>query len=255
MPNRATSGRSGTAVDLVAVAGAWSDGAGPLFRKLARAVASAIERGALAEGERLPSERTVAAQLAIGRGTAVAAYDLLVADGLIERRQGSGTYVRVTDQPPLPPGREGSALVHRLVEHDEPGSALVDLSISVLRDAHGLPPVAVSSADLLAVTPETGYAPRGLPALRRRVAEHVTSWGLPTSEEQVVLTTGAQQAISAAADCWVRPGDTVVVDDPTYPGALAVFTRASASGRTPWRSTGAPSTWAPARVKTARAPG
>src|SRR5205814_4945399 len=62
----------------------------------------------------------------------------------------------------------------------------------------------------------------------RAVAAHITDWGLPTDEHQVVITTGAQQAISAAAACWVGPGDTVVVDDPTYPGAVAAFTQAGA---------------------------
>ncbi len=208
--------------------GLWSQGPGPLFRNLARAIANAIERGALRDGDRLPSERTAATLLAIGRGTAVAGYDLLVSDGLIERRPGSGTYVRVSDQPPLPPGREGSALVHRLVEHDDTDSAVVDLSISVLPDSHALSTIGVSTDDLLTVVPGTGYAPRGLASLRRAVADHISSWGLPTNEDQVVITTGAQQAISATAACWVRPGDTVVVDDPTYPGALATFTQAGA---------------------------
>jgi DNA-binding transcriptional MocR family regulator len=167
--------------------------------------------------------------LAVGRGTAVAAYDLLVAEGLVERRPASGTYVVITDQPPLPPGREGSALVHRLVERSEPDTDLVDLSISVLRDAGGLPVATVDTADLLAVVPDTGYTPWGLPSLRRAVATRLSDWGLPTNEHQVVITTGAQQAISAAAACWVRPGDTVVVDDPTYPGALAAFTQAGAT--------------------------
>lgn len=228
MQNRATSPRGGTVVDLAQVVGSWAGGRGPLYRQLARSVANAIERGALGEGDRLPSERAVAALLAVGRGTAVAAYDVLVADGLIERRRGSGTYVRVSDQPPLPPGREGSALVHRLVERSDAGSDVVDLSISVLRDAANVPPSTITTADLQAVTPDTGYSPRGLPSLRRAVAEHITWWGLPTEEGQVIITTGAQQAISAAATCWVRPGDTVVVDDPTYPGALAAFTQAGA---------------------------
>ena len=228
MSNRATSGRSGAVVDLVAVLGPWSQGSGPLFRNLARAVANAIERGALGDGDRLPSERAVASLLAIGRGTTVAAYDLLVADGLVERRRGSGTYVRVSDQPPLPPGREGSSLVHRLVEHGDAGSTVVDLSISVLPDATALPAAEVSTDDLITIVPDTGYAPRGLVSLRRAVAHHISAWGLPTDEEQVVITTGAQQAISAAAACWLRPGDVVVVDDPTYPGALAAFTQAGA---------------------------
>jgi len=46
--------------------------------------------------------------------------------------------------------------------------------------------------------------------------------------DQIVITTGAQQAISAAAACWVRPGDTVLLEDPTYPGAVSAFTAAGA---------------------------
>jgi DNA-binding transcriptional MocR family regulator len=56
----------------------------------------------------------------------------------------------------------------------------------------------------------------------------VTAWGLPTVPGQVVVTAGAQQGISAAAACWLRPGDTVVVEDPCYPGAIAAFGQAGA---------------------------
>lgn len=228
MLDRATPSRSGAIVSFTAVLGPWVENPGPLFRRLARSIASAIERGALPDGARLPSERSLAAVLAIGRGTAVAAYDVLVADGLLERRRGSGTFVSVTDQPMLPEGREGSALIHRLVERSDPSVDLVDLSIAVLHDADGLPAARVTTRDLRSVVPDTGYTPWGLPALRRAIARHVTDWGLPTDEHQLVITTGAQQAITAAAMCWVRQGDAVVTEDPTYPGALAAFTQAGA---------------------------
>ena len=228
MPNRATSVRSGAVANFTAALGPWAENPGPLFRRLARSIASAIERGALPDGTRLPSERVLSGVLAIGRGTAVAAYDVLVADGLLERRRGSGTFVAVTDQPMLPEGREGSALIHRLVERSDPGVDLIDLSIAVLHDADGLPAARVTTDDLRRVIPDTGYTPWGLPALRRAIARHVTDWGLPTEEHQLVVTTGAQQAIAAAAMCWVRPGDAVVTEDPTYPGALAAFTQAGA---------------------------
>lgn len=215
-------------MEVVDELGDWAVGAGPLFRQLARALASAIERGVLARGTRLPPERTLATTLVISRGTAVAAYDLLVADGLVERRRGSGTYVVGAGALSLPPGREGSALVHRLVERSAGPSGLIDLSISVLHDPSTMPVTSIDTAALQAVEPDTGYSPWGLTGLRAALADHVTGWGLPTRADEVVVTTGAQQGISAAAACWLRPGDTVVVEDPTYPGAIAAFGQAGA---------------------------
>ncbi len=198
MTNRSTSGkvaRSGHLRRVVGVLGDWAVGPGPLFRQLARAVTGAIESGVLAEGVRLPSERALASALFVSRGTAVAAYDLLVADGLVERRHGSGTYVAGAAALGLPDGREGSSLVHRLVERSSAGSTVIDLSISVLHDAGGLPPVTVSTRDLRAAVPETGYSPWGSPALRALVADRVSGWGLDSAPGQVVITSGAQQAI------------------------------------------------------------
>jgi DNA-binding transcriptional MocR family regulator len=151
-----------------------------------------------------------------------------VAEGLVERRRGSGTYVLGAGTLSLPPGREGSALVHRLVDRSAGPSALIDLSISVLHDPSALPTVTFDSAALRTVEPDTGYSPWGLNGLRAALADHVTGWGLPTRPEEIVVTTGAQQGISAAAACWLRAGDTVVVEDPSYPGAIAAFAQAGA---------------------------
>ncbi len=237
MDDRATSARVARAEDRDRVAaelGDWTLGTGPLFRRLARALAAAVDRGALAPGARLPSERALAAATWSSRGTAVAAYDLLVGDGVIERRRGSGTFVAEPDPGPdrrgLPVDREGSALLARLVGSGT-GAApsttgVIDLSIAVLHDPAGLPPVTVATDDLDDLV--AGESPWGLLALREAVAEQLTRDGLPSTASQVVITTGAQQAISVAAACWVRPGDTVVVDDPTYPGALAAFRAAGA---------------------------
>jgi len=261
MIDRATSAklaRSGALAILLGEIGAWAVGPGPLYRQLARAVSGAIERGALAGGARLPAERALADALPASRGTVVAAYDLLITERLVERRRGSGTFVIGTG-PDYPADREGSALVRRLVDQSiartaapgvatvpdtappgvatvpdtaPPGVAttpsVIDLSLSVLADTDGLPDVGVTARDLAAVSPPTGLSPWGLPTLRAMLADHVTAWGLPTRPGQIVVTTGAQQALSLAAACWVRPGDVVVVDDPTYPGAIAAFRQAGA---------------------------
>jgi DNA-binding transcriptional MocR family regulator len=222
--------RNAARLEVVEVLGDWLAGPGPVYRKLARALGLAIDRGALRSGWRLPAERELATALSVSRGTAVSAYDLLVADGHIERRRGSGTFVAgVRDE--LPVGREGTALVHRLVDAsgmDPVPPTLVDLSLSVLPDARALGELELRADDLRALDPPTGYSPWGLNSLRSAIADHVTAWGLPTRPEEVVVTAGAQQAISVAASCWVRPGDVVVVDDPTYPGAIAAFQAAGA---------------------------
>lgn len=221
--------------------GDWDAGSGPLYRRLARSLSGAVERGSLATGTRLPSERALASRLGLSRGTVLAAYGLLAGDGLVVRRHGSGTFIAEGDQPVatsgarpvLPPGREGSALVHRLAEVSSaaaPGRAeeMIDLSLSVAHDADHLDLPALDGDQLRAVEPRSGYTPWGLAGLRAAVAARLTDAGLPSHADQVVITTGAQQAIAAAVSCWLRPGDTVVCEDPTYPGALAAFRQAGA---------------------------
>ncbi len=73
--------------------GRWSEGPGPLHRKLSDSLRSAVRRGLLPAGSRLPSERDLATRLAVSRSTVVTAYDALRGEGLLESRQGSGTRV------------------------------------------------------------------------------------------------------------------------------------------------------------------
>jgi DNA-binding transcriptional MocR family regulator len=216
--------------------GDWAGGTGPVYGRLARALAGAVERGTLPAGDRLPSERALAGRLHVSRGTVLAAYDRLAAEGLVERRHGSGTYVATpgtpaTARPVLPPDREGGTLVHHLAEAGGTGSApadLVDLSLSVVGSAGHLPLPRLTPARLRRADPATGYAPWGLRDLRAVLARRLTTDGLPTGPDQIVVTSGAQQALAVAAACWIRPGDTVVCEDPAYPGALAAFRQAGA---------------------------
>jgi DNA-binding transcriptional MocR family regulator len=64
----------------------------------------------------------------------------------------------------------------------------------------------------------------GLPALRSAIARHLTGWGVATTEEQVLVTHGAQQAIGLAGALFIERGDTVVLEDPTYLGSIDIFT-------------------------------
>jgi len=81
-----------------------------------------------------------------------------------------------------------------------------------------------------------GYAPLGHAPLRRAIASHMSRFGLPTQPDEVLVTSGAQQAIHLAGMLILQHGDTVVVENPTYPGALDAFTTAGA--RLAWVNTG-----------------
>ena len=65
--------------------------------------------------------------------------------------------------------------------------------------------------------------PLGYPPLRRAIAAHLTARGLVTAEEEILVTGGAQQALSLLASYYVTPGAVILVEDPTFPGAIDAF--------------------------------
>lgn len=207
---------------------AWSSGAGPLYRRLANALRTAINHGDLTFGEQLPPERVLASQLKISRSTVVAAYEVLVEEAMLERRQGSGT--RVSSQ--ATPSRRGNGLTSMLNRNtvfrriiDRPGGT-VDLTGAFLLEPGGVPhelvrQVAEETANLAETS---GYSPLGYAPLREAIATHMSSRGTPTTPDQILVTSGAQQAIWMAAWLFLQRGDSVLTENPTYPGALDVFT-------------------------------
>ncbi len=217
-----------------AALGGWSaNHGGPLYRRLADSLRAAIRRGELPGGMRLPTERALAAALSVSRSTVVSAYDVLRGEGWLESRQGSGTWVR------------GQASVVRFGEDrlgffgrsttsfraliEGPGAG-IEFTIAALPGGRlfaDLDPGAIL-ADLERVSRHGyGYEVAGHPPLRRSIAEHLTErWRLPTTEEQVLVTTGAQQAVGLAAELFARPGDPALVEDPTYLTAIDVYTAA-----------------------------
>jgi DNA-binding transcriptional MocR family regulator len=205
--------------------GAWVEGPGPLHRKLSDAIRRAIERGYLPAGERLPAERDLAVRLAVSRSTVVTAFDTLRSEGLLESRQGSGTRVRprAAGSAPLPTGGVALSPVYRsLIEaHDN----VISLACAVF-PAH--PAVAEAMADVVhadgaKLLTQVGYVPAGLPELREALAGMLTRDGTPTEPDEVLVTTGAQQAVNLATQLLVRAGDGVVVESPSFAGTLDVF--------------------------------
>jgi DNA-binding transcriptional MocR family regulator len=87
---------------------------------------------------------------------------------------------------------------------------------------------AAGAIDLDELMSDHGYYPLGYPPLRQAIAAHLSARGLPTTREQVLVTGGAQQAVSLLAAYYVSPGSVVVLEDPTFPGAVDAFRAAGA---------------------------
>ncbi len=211
--------------------GRWSSGRGPLYLLLAARLRRLVDQGELAPGTVLPPDRSLAAALAVGRGTVVAAYEQLRTEGRIVRRQGSGTRVAgpVRDRPRETTG--APVFLHLLERQD------ADVILLACAAPAAPPPVLLSAyeravAQLATLTGDIGYHPSGHPRLRRAVADHYTRRGVPTAPEQILVTNGGQQALSLLARAFVEPGGEVLVEAPTYPGALEAFRERSASLRT-----------------------
>jgi DNA-binding transcriptional MocR family regulator len=214
-------------VRLARLLGGWERAGGALYLALADALRRVIETGDLPPGVRLPSERRLAQALSVSRGTVVGAYDLLRADDLVRSRQGSGTVVAGA---PLriggPMGRSGLSTILA----PGIGPEAIDLRVAGWSSADDLPRAAFVDASLaLAASPEGhGCWPAGVPVLREAVARGLTGQGLATDPDQVLITTGAQQAIHLISQLALRPGDAVAVEAVSYLGALDVFAAAGA---------------------------
>jgi DNA-binding transcriptional MocR family regulator len=203
--------QSTPAHELAALVGPAADLTAPRYAGLARRIRDLVSAGQLPPGTRLPAERDLATALTTSRVTVASAYRVLREEGWAHTRHGSGT---VTDSPPdaAPDPWFRNA-----------GNAGIDL-------AHAAPPAApelegayrTALEQLPALTGGHGYFHAGLPELRVAVADRFTARGLPTDPDQVVITAGVGDAGSVVAETLLQPGDRVLVEHPTYPGALRV---------------------------------
>ena len=207
----------------------WPDGTGPMYHRLAAAIERRLTAGDIAGGSRLPAERQLSGELQISRTTVAAAYELLEDRRMVQRRHGSGTYaadVRPTTAPP----RE-SMLMRSLERNEifdgllEPPRDLLDLRAAAMHDAPPLPDEVLQAVqhDMVRASSGPGYVPAGLPELRAAIARRYTEQGLPTDAGEVLITSGAQQAIALITMLHVRPEDVVVTEALTHTGAIDLF--------------------------------
>ena len=214
-----------------------------LYRQLIKLIETLIASGKLAPGERLPAERMLSMQLEINRSTVIRAYDELSDRGLLIRRKGSGTYVNsdkwgvqnfavLNWQGPSVASlskREEAFRRRALAEistRKAKGDVFHDLSASHL--AYDLlPNIRIAeSAWRMAVETEQGESAAyfGLSSLRQAVLNFLLRQsGLKVPEEEILITSGARQAVFLITQCLLKPGDAVGIESSSYFYSLPAF--------------------------------
>ncbi|WP_309109682.1 PLP-dependent aminotransferase family protein [Saccharothrix sp.] len=185
---------------------------------LAAAIRMLVLDGRLPAGTRLPAERELAEALPVSRTMITAALDQLREEGLVASRRGAGSWIS------LPTGSLG-------IVPDTPllGHSMVDFA----RAAPPAIPGLLAAFDTVRLRlPEQladhGYYEHGLPDLRRAIADRYAARGLPTTPDQIIVTSGAQHALALALRLLTGPGDRVLVEQPSYPNALDAIKAVSA---------------------------
>jgi GntR family transcriptional regulator/MocR family aminotransferase len=214
------------------------DSAGDRTARIYVALREAILDGRLARGDRVPATRDLAQQLGVARGTVTAAYDRLVAEGFLESRTGSGTFV---SEVALATGVEDR-------ERRARAGAVQPLALWLSPDREPERPLAGRVHDLYAGLPDSRlfplevwrrlvstqlrrsrlddltYVGRGHRRLREEIARHLgLARSVVASGDDVIVTAGAQQAIDLVARILVEPGTVVAVEDPGYTAAHRLF--------------------------------
>ena len=204
----------------------------PLYEDLARRFAKAIEAGALRPGDRLPSVRELRAQERLSTATVMQALARLEWLGLVESRPRSGYFVRAPRTLPVPnPSRPAAqplpitaaGLISSILSANR-DERLVPLGMAAPTPAL-LPVAALAQAASVAGRATVGAGleysfPPGTPELRRAIARRALSWGYAASPDDVVVTSGASEAVHLALAATTKPGDAVVIESPAYYGTL-----------------------------------
>lgn len=190
------------------------------------AIRGRLAARALAAGDRLPSIRRFAATMRVSPSTVVEAYDRLAAEGLIRARQGSGFYVTGHGLPPLAL-TQASSPQERVVDPFWVSRQSLDADDGALKPGCGWLPADWMPGEalrrgfrMLAKAPDPVLSEyggtRGSPALRRLLLGRFAEEGLAAAPEQLMLTGSGTQALDLVCRFLLRPGDTVLVDDPCY---------------------------------------
>jgi DNA-binding transcriptional MocR family regulator len=227
----------------------------PLYRQIYEQLSSAILAGKLARGERLPATRELAGSIGLNRTTIASAYELLETEGLIRSHVGKGTFVigsgttsseetgpekrvdwsGLLPAMPIPPEDVSSAEASYSSAATPAHQSAAQISFSASRPSQELFPLeefratvrevidSPGAAQILQLGPASGYGP-----LRRFIINEARESGTARDDDDVLITSGVQQAFDLIQRVLASRGETVVIEDPVYPGLRNAFQRGGA---------------------------
>jgi GntR family transcriptional regulator / MocR family aminotransferase len=217
----------------------------PIYQQIEAFLRQNIVSGQLESNTRLPATRQLAHHLGINRITVESAYAALEADGLVQSRRGSGTYVLPPPTLPEIPERKPGApwpLWQQELQSEAPSSPGSRPAEMLTTAGHSDPINFASGSGDAHLFPVEDYRKviqnvlkrdgmealdygdlRGYAPLRSTVAHILASQGIPARQENVLITAGSQQAIALVSQLLLKPGDTLLVESPTYAVALDLF--------------------------------
>lgn len=225
-----------------------------LTEQLSARFAQRIRDRLLAPGARLPSVRQCAQTQGVSPSTVVAAYDQLLAQGLVEARKNRGFFVRdqqqnfqknmpfrhtgkdfiatetIANKMPMAPPVNASTLIrgmfHGRSERPQPGMGVFPPDWLDTPFMAGAVRRVMSTQNLRDLSLRYGE-PAGDANLRRALAARLQAWHVPATPEQIITTVGATHALDLISRTLLRPGDPVMVEEP---GWAIEFARLQALG-------------------------
>jgi DNA-binding transcriptional MocR family regulator len=205
-----------------------------LYEQVAKRIAQQVESGVFRTGERIPAVRALSRQLGVSIATVLQAYRLLEDQGVVEAKPQSGYYVRWRPRLATPSAPQPTTLPSpTTVSVTELARQVLDASAApgvvqfgtAVPDARFIPVEALKRALLTAVrrldVKTYDYAfPPGLQPLRSQIARRAIAAGCDLDPADIVITSGAIEAVTLSLRAVTAPGDTVVVESPTFYGLL-----------------------------------
>ncbi|MFQ3622616.1 MAG: PLP-dependent aminotransferase family protein [Acetobacteraceae bacterium] len=217
----------------------------PVYEQIIDALRRAVVSGALSPGTRLPSTRTLAAELNVSRNTALHVFETMIAEGYFEARTGDGTYVTrqipsCVSEPSPQPAISDARTPYPFRRLSRRGRDLIEQSFGSLpeRPVPFMPDVPDVRAfpirtwlrlmnevsgrltgEILVHVSNAGYEP-----LREAIAHHLrAARGVSCDQSQIIITTGSQQSLDLVSRLLVERGDPVWIEEPGYIGARATL--------------------------------